>query len=572
MNPKYILVASAAALFQISVTTAGAAPIYWDGIATGGWDVVANWSSVIGATTPDPAAVPGSADVATFNINGQNTVAVTASLNADQSVSGLSISTTGAVALQGGGTDRILSLGTSGITTSGSATKLTIGSATSGQGVSIALQGSQSWAFNGTNVSGNGLFINNGVSLGVSGSHTLTLAGGGNSSTNVINTVLGGISDGSGTLSLTLNGTANTRWNFTGSNSYSGLTTVTTGALGIQTTNGLGGTTTGTSVASGAALFLRNTGTVSYAAEPLTIAGTGPAGSTRGALRQTANGISTWNGAITADTTAGNVRIGADAGTLTLSNTATIGSIGTGIIEFETTGIITVNGSISGSVGVSKVVGGSGGSANQALTLANNHTYTGPTRVSIGVLSVTGTLANTSSVLVDSGSAIRGTGAINTSALTTINGTIGAGASQSSTGTLSLGALTIGATGALSVDFNSNSLAIDRLNVAGNLTIDSGAALSLNDLGTPATLAIGTAFTLIDYTGTWNGGLFSYGGNPIDDDVEYFIYGNNAFTIDYDGGASGNDVRLLVVVPEPASAAFLLGGFGLLAMRSRRRR
>ena len=43
-----------------------AADIYWDG-GNGTWADVANWSTVSGATTPDPLAVPGASDTAIFN-------------------------------------------------------------------------------------------------------------------------------------------------------------------------------------------------------------------------------------------------------------------------------------------------------------------------------------------------------------------------------------------------------------------------------------------------------------------------------------------------------------------------
>ena len=50
-----------------------------------------------------------------------------------------------------------------------------------------------------------------------------------------------------------------------------------------------------------------------------------------------------------------------------------------------------------------------------------------------------------------------------------------------------------------------------------------------------------------------------------------FFVGSDAFQIDYAGG-TGSDVVLLSVVPEPGSAVMMLGGIGLLALVSRRRR
>ena len=69
-----------------------ASPVYWDG-TSGGWDVVANWSTAAAATTPDPAAVPGASDDAVFNINTVDG-ATTVSLNAAQSVNSLNFDNT----------------------------------------------------------------------------------------------------------------------------------------------------------------------------------------------------------------------------------------------------------------------------------------------------------------------------------------------------------------------------------------------------------------------------------------------------------------------------------------------
>ena len=125
-----------------------AATIYWDGSGTG-WDAVASWSTDSSATTPDPAAVPGSGDVATFNISSVNTNQ-TINFNANQAATGLAFVSTGTVALQGGGTNRTLTLGTSGLSISSDAGAVSIGSGTSGQNVAISLAGAQTWTNNGS--------------------------------------------------------------------------------------------------------------------------------------------------------------------------------------------------------------------------------------------------------------------------------------------------------------------------------------------------------------------------------------------------------------------------------------
>jgi hypothetical protein len=69
-------------------------------------------------------------------------------------------------------------------------------------------------------------------------------------------------------------------------------------------------------------------------------------------------------------------------------------------------------------------------------------------------------------------------------------------------------------------------------------------------------------------------GLFSYAGNSLSDNEEFSVVSgpfSQTFRIDYDGG-NGNDVVLTGVIPEPGSAALLLGGLGLLAGGRRVRR
>ena len=67
---------------------ASAAAIYWDGTGTS-WNDTASWSTASGATTPDPATVPGSGDDVTFNISGLNTAQVV-NLDAAQAANSLS--------------------------------------------------------------------------------------------------------------------------------------------------------------------------------------------------------------------------------------------------------------------------------------------------------------------------------------------------------------------------------------------------------------------------------------------------------------------------------------------------
>src|SRR5439155_9071573 len=110
---------------------------------------------------------------------------------------------------------------------------------------------------------------------------------------------------GSGTLTLS------------GTNSYSGLTTVSTGVLNIQNASALGDTTNGTSVTGGAALQIQ--GAIAVGNEALTLIGGGI--SSDGALRNI-SGDNSWSGALTLGSAS---TIGSDLNTLTLSGGVTNG-------------------------------------------------------------------------------------------------------------------------------------------------------------------------------------------------------------------------------------------------------
>ena len=167
---KYSRGLALSVLTLIGASQAPGAIYYWDnsGGTANDWGSVANWSTVIGGGT-DPGAIPGVGDVATFSASPIFGTAQTVNLNADRSVLGLDFlsGVTATTTLLGGGANRTLTLGASGITSAASNT-VTIGSSTGGQNVNIIVAGSQSWANNGT---GNVLIVN---SVSGTGSPTLT--------------------------------------------------------------------------------------------------------------------------------------------------------------------------------------------------------------------------------------------------------------------------------------------------------------------------------------------------------------------------------------------------------------
>ncbi|WAC21353.1 autotransporter-associated beta strand repeat-containing protein [Luteolibacter sp. SL250] len=565
-----------------------AIPLYWDGSAGSAFSNAENWSTdAAGNVNPD-SLIPGASDVATFNATSLVTGSLSpqiVDLGGNISVSGLNYTgQSNRLTLQGGGSNVVLSIGAGGIVASGATnttdppTKVfTIGSTTANQNVAISLTADQSWLSNisGTGTSTDGIFVRNGVSLGVAGAHTLTL--GGSSTSTPLNTISGVISDGGADRSLSISmapgaSNGNNRWTLSGNNTYSGATTVSQGALTIGHVNALGSTSSGTVVQSGAGLFFRgDVGTM--AAEALTLSGNGP--DSKGALRNV-NGTNTWTGAITL--ASGTVSIGADAGTLTLASTANISTnVASTTLQFVTTSAtatsaLTVNGNISGAISVNKGPG-SNNSPNATVTFGTTaKTYTGSTAVTSGILALNTGLTNTSAVTVAAGATLRGNnGSINNLATTTINGRLAPGATLlPEIGSLTMGRLDFAATSTLAIDINSSTATSDLITLdglTGNLNITEGSILTLNDLG-GASLVNG-ALMFIKYSGVWNGQRFTYGGNLINDNDQITLNGNQ-FQLDYDFVNGADKGVALVVVPEPAAAGLV--AFGALVLGLRRRR
>jgi autotransporter-associated beta strand protein len=116
--------------------------------------------------------VPGASEDAYFS---SLTTAQSVNLDANQAVTGLyfGAANTATTVIQAGGTNRVLTLGTGGITIASGAGSVTLGNASSGQNVAITLAGAQSWTNNSTSA----LTISNALN---NGGYLLTSAGSGN--------------------------------------------------------------------------------------------------------------------------------------------------------------------------------------------------------------------------------------------------------------------------------------------------------------------------------------------------------------------------------------------------------
>ena len=256
----------------------------WNGAGTdSNWSTAANWGGV--------APVSGAGLALTFS----GTTRLTPVMNASYSVGQLTFSSTaGAFNLTGGNT---LTLFT-GITDNSTVSSVsqTITSA-------VALGATNTWTSNG-----DPLVIAGTLALG---SNSLTVAGSGK-------TTFNGVVSGSGASSITKSGSGTLT--LAGTNTFTGPVNVNAGIVAVTNSSGLGTSTT-TTVASGAALDLSGGITVNESA--INVAGTGISG-TGAILNVSGNNTISNAVSLSADSTLGSTAGTATyAGGLNLSNGGT---------------------------------------------------------------------------------------------------------------------------------------------------------------------------------------------------------------------------------------------------------
>jgi autotransporter-associated beta strand protein len=253
------------------------------------------------------------------------------------------------------------------------------------------------------------------------------------------------------------------------------------------------------------------------------------------------------------------------SGNVHLDNQNALNNIGLTVGANNATGGVH-SGVIYGGFGVAKV-----GTGVQAFSGAN--TYGGATSILSGTLLVNGTHTGLGGYTVGAGGTLGGTGTLASNVTVNGGGTLAPGASIESLG---LGNLTMLDDATFALEINTDLATADLAQVTVNLTLDTdnSVLLALTDLGSNTALTAGTTLTFIDYSGTWNGGLFNLGGANILNDDEVFAFGVNSYRISYNGlfNASSDVVLEVVAVPEPSAGAMLLFGSTTLFCVIRKRR
>jgi autotransporter-associated beta strand protein len=422
----------------------------------------------------------------------------------------------------------------------------------------LTLQNAQSITFGGITATGTGSATLTGTSA------PIAIASGSNISvgSSALLTIQSPIVDGTGA-STAITKTGAGLLALTGTNTYSGVNTVSAGTLEFVAPTALydGSTAFWTggkiNVASGATLAVAVGGSGFTQSNVHTLF-------TGGIFNATSATTGLQAGAAVAfDTTGGNFTQG-----------STIGAIANS------------TGANGGAIGVTKL------GAN-TLTLDQANTYTGATTVSAGTLIVSGSLSGTVSASVASGATLEVDGSANNAATISVagalQGTGSVGAITANGGALSAGLTaanslassgTLTAAGAVTLSGSTNfNIRVgmlaggtdgDQLNVTGNNTVSlNGANLQLT-LGGYFSDVVGTVYTIINDPNVAVTGTFSEGST--------ITAGGYLFNILYDenaaGTGSGTGVDLQVAaIPEPGTwATFALGAILLLRFQTKRRR
>ncbi|MFN6017303.1 MAG: beta strand repeat-containing protein, partial [Verrucomicrobiota bacterium] len=424
---------------------------------------------------------------------------------------------TATTAAPGAGADRTLTLSGSNAgdnTISGVIqNNIVSGTATGTARIGLIKNGAGKWILGGNNtftgsttinqgtleISGAGRLGGGSYAAGISNNGTFIYSGSGST----LQTLSGAIT---GTGSLTYNGSSTL--SLAGTNTYSGGTTLAGSGLVAVSSSSVGSAGSPTSGAFG-------TGTVDLAGAQVR--------STTGGSQTVANAVT-----ISADTTFATI---ASEKSLTFTGPATLSgatrTLNVGIGSTVNTANLTFSGAIGdGGNGYGLTKNGTG-----TLILGGANTYTGITTVSAGTLAINGSVAG--AVAVNSSATLQGSGSIG--GALSVSGQLSPGNSIESIGASSVSFLN-GST--YDYELDSSVLGGDLLYTTGALNIASTTTLSLTELAS-GTLAMNGKLTLISY-GTWNGGLFTYNGNTLNNG-DKFTLGSNEWLFKYDDTSGGNN-------------------------------
>ena len=188
----------------------------------------------------------------------------------------------------------------------------------------------------------------------------------------------------------------------------------------------------------------------------------------------------------------------------------------------------------------------------------------------------------TGNATVKSGGTLGGHGTIAGTVTVEAGGLIAPG---TSIGSLTSGTVTFASNSTYQYEVDSSALlaaGADLLVIQGDLNLNMTQLAFSNIAATPESFEVGTLFSLLNYTGSRNDGLFAIGGNVLTDGEQFFA-GMNYWRINYDAQAGGMNFAddqvvspssrfinlTATAIPEP-SVALLTSLVGLTLLRRRK--
>ncbi|MBC2602620.1 beta strand repeat-containing protein [Puniceicoccus vermicola] len=359
-----------------------------------------------------------------------------------------------------------------------------------------------------------GLSVNNNRRLDFEGAGTYSFSG----------VVADNIGSATGQLSIDIGSDASlveVTQTFRGANTYSGVTDINNGAvLIIENDTGLGNTTGNTTIDNGGSL--RFQGNISVGDEAISMGGDGVSGGGGDGALVSVSGNNSYAGLITLINVSTGHRITSQSGTFTLSNTGTISNANARALYLGGAG----DGVLAGSLSDGSII--KDGTGTWTLTGTNLDQF--GTTVSEGKLVIDGSVG--SNIVVNSGAVLGGEGSGG-------------------------GNLTLQDGSVLEYDFEKSGF----LNTAGDISI-AGTAI-LDFVGIASGLSVNDTLTIVA-SATSLSGVFS---NVADGGT--VSYGDYEFVADYT--ATGLDLTVSSVIPEPSAFALFLGIVGGWMIFPRRR-
>jgi len=436
-----------------------------------------------------------------------------------------------------------------------------------GAGNNGALQsssGNNSWGGNitvaaGTRISNTAAGTTLTIGGGINSTNQSTTLGRSGANGNI--TVNGALSLGNGGIAKEGTGTLT----LNSANTFSGATGITAGTV-VAGANGAFGTSSGITLG-------HSTQTVVGDAPTLLIGG---AFTVDRAITFGSTGAVAYNTTLGGSNTSGTSTFTGNIAVNTGANTATLQAATGGTVEFKT-GTWTNTGNKAIAVGS---VGNTG-----TVLLSNNLAGSGGVSVNAGTLLVSnasGSGLGTGNATVNTGGTLGGSGSFTGTVTVNAGGTLAPGASIESLGS---GALTLNNNSTFAYEVDSGvatSVGADLQVASGNLTLTGTANLTLANIDlTPITFADNTTFTLINYNGTWNNGLFTYNSTVLNDDSQ-FSFNGQTWQINYNAATGGlnfpgnylggaDSFVNITVIPEPATFALLAFGMTTVMLLRRRR-